>query len=272
MENKQLAVKNYGQLKSLLASESVKERFSEVLGQRAGQFIASVLNAVYLNDNLRECDPNTIIVAAMNAAVLDLPIDPNLGFSYIIPYKDHGIPKARFQVGYKGFLQLALRTGQYKMVNATRIFEGEVFKIDRLTGEASLLGEQKSDKVIGYAAYIQLRTGFKKAVYMTVEEVTAHAKKFSQSYEYRSSPWKSNFDDMALKTVLSRLLKKWGAMTTEVMRPEDELFGAGTQVSGLPEFIPYIEGDEDLTGEDLTGEDPEEHPSTDPADFPPHLL
>lgn len=238
-DNSKAITNNYGQLKTLLAQGTVKQRFEEVLGQRAGQFIASILNAVYLNNNLRDCDPNSVIVAAMNAAVLDLPIDPNLGFSYIIPYRDKGIPKARFQLGYKGFLQLALRTGKYRTINATPIYEGETMDINRLTGDYSLSGKPTSETIVGYAAYMALKTGFEKTLYMTVDEVESHAKRYSKSFNMPSSPWKTHPHEMGLKTVLGLLLKRWGTLSVDVqaMTSEDEI--GSVTVSGIPEFVPF---------------------------------
>lgn len=212
------AIVQYGALKEMLANPEMKERFEQVLGKRAGAFVGSLLNTVYTNDNLKECDPNSIITAAMNAAVLDLQVDPALGFSWIIPYREKGFPKARFQIGYKGLIQLALRTGQYKIINAAEVFEGEEVKENRLTGKIELNGEPTSEKVIGYVFYFQMISGYEKYFYRTTEQILAHAKKYSKSFNHENSIWKTHFREMAFKTVITLGLKKWALLTTETSR------------------------------------------------------
>ena len=128
--SEQTAITPYIKLKSIMASDEVQARFIEVLGKRAPAFVASVLSAVYSSNMLRDCDPNSVVTSAMKAAVLDLPIDDNLGFAYIIGYKSRDGKKAQFQMGYKGFIQLALRTGQYQTINTTAIYEGEEVRED----------------------------------------------------------------------------------------------------------------------------------------------
>lgn len=214
--SEQTAITPYVQLKNMLASDEVQQRFTDVLGQRSQAFLASVLSAVYTSHMLRDSDPNSIVTAAMKAAVLDLPIDDNLGFSYIIPYNSRQGKKARFQMGYKGYIQLALRTGQYQTINTTAIYQGEQIREDRLTGIIILNGQRKSDEVIGYVAYFRLLNGFEKFVYMTTDEITEHAKKYSKSWGKSESSWTTNFDAMAKKTVLLNLLTKYGVMTVQM--------------------------------------------------------
>lgn len=219
----------YQQLKNLLTSDEIRNRFMEVMGQRAPQFIASILNTVYLSDSLRNADPNSIISSAMTAAALNLPIDPNLGFAWLIPYKDNqrgGRQFARFQMGYKGYIQLAQRSGQYADLNTTRIYEGENIKVDRLTGRITLNGKRTGDRVIGYAFYFRLLNGFEKFIYWTVEEVTAHAMRYSKSWGGKHDIWKTNFDEMAFKTIISNGLRKWGLLSIEmqgVMRNDPDV-------------------------------------------------
>jgi recombination protein RecT len=213
--NEQKQLVPYEELKILVKSEDVQSRFHELLGERTNAFLATVINVVYDNEGLRDADPNSILACAMKAAIVDLTVDPNIGHSWIIPYFNNKkkIKEAQFQIGYKGFVQLALRTGEYAALNATEIYEGEEVIIDRLTGNVILRGSRNGDTVIGYVSYFELKSGFQKFWYMTIEDVTAHAKRYSPSFGHASSPWKTHFDEMAKKTVLKRLLTKYGPMT-----------------------------------------------------------
>ncbi|MDI3312024.1 MAG: recombinase RecT [Thermoanaerobacterium sp.] len=209
------AIDNYQRIKFLLSNVNVKKRFEEVLGHRAAQFITSISNIVNGNPMLRNCDANSILSAAMVAATLDLPVDPNLGFSYIIPYHTKEGWKAQFQVGYKGIIQLALRTGQYKNINVIAIYEGQLKGFNPLTEEIELNFDNKiSNKVIGYAAYFRLINGFEKTVYWPIEKVRAHAQRFSKTYN--NGPWKTDFDEMAKKTVIKNTLSKWGILSVDM--------------------------------------------------------
>jgi recombination protein RecT len=199
---------------SLLGGEAVKKRFKELLGSKAPGFISSILSAVNSNTELMNAEPNSIVSAAAIAASLDLPINSNLGFAHIVPYRKDGHPVAQFQMGWRGFVQLALRTGQYKTINATKVFEGEIQSVNRFTGDVILSQTGKtSDLVVGYLAYFRLINGFEKYYYMSKEEVGTHAKKYSKSYESKFSKWQQDFDAMALKTVLKMLLSKYGILS-----------------------------------------------------------
>lgn len=198
-------------LKALLNTESVKKRFEEVLGERSQQFTTSILSLYNSDTNLQKCEPMSIISSAMVAASLDLPVNKSLGYAWIIPYGN----KAQFQLGYKGYIQLALRTGQYKHINVIEIYEGELQKWDRLTEELIIDYEKrKSDNVVGYAAYFELINGFKKTVYWTKEEVERHRQRFSKS----DFGWKNDWDAMAKKTVLKNMLSKWGILSVELQK------------------------------------------------------
>jgi len=216
LKNK-LATKNQNQpvqgytIKQLMNSENVKKRFEEVLGKRAPQFMTSVINLVNSDTNLQKCDQMSVIASAMVAASLDLPVDKNLAYAWIIPYGN----RASFQIGYKGYIQLALRTGQYKHINVIEVYEGELQKWDRLTEEFEIdFSQKKSDAVIGYAAYFELINGFKKTVYWTKEEVERHRKRFSKS----DFGWKNDWDAMAKKTVLKNMLSKWGILSIDMQK------------------------------------------------------
>lgn len=198
-------------IENWVESENIKQKFREVLDKGAGAFVTSILSLVKSTPQLAAAEPKTIISAAMTAATLKLPIDPNLGFAYIIPYGK----EAQFQMGYKGYIQLAMRTGQYKTINASVVYEGQVEGVDFITGEI-IRGKKKSDKVVGYVAYFELINGFSKMVYMTKEEMLRHAQTFSKSFSRSSSVWKTNFDAMGLKTVIRRLISKYGIMSIEM--------------------------------------------------------
>jgi recombination protein RecT len=143
---------------------------------------------------------------------MDLPIDKNLGFAYIVPYK--GQPT--FQMGYKGYIQLAMRTGQYKTINACEVYEGEIKSINRFTGEIEFNEGRTSNTVVGYLAYFKLINGFEKYHYQTLEEIQRHAQKYSQGYGKSWSKWTTDFGPMALKTVLKQLLSKYGILSIDM--------------------------------------------------------
>lgn len=213
-----IALSPVQKLKGIINSASVQEQFKNALQNGAPLFIASLID-IYGNDTyLQNCQPQAVIMEALKAATLKLPINKSLGFAYIVPYKNkQGVQEPQFQVGYKGYIQLAQRTGQYKYINADVVYEGELKGCDKVTGELDLSGETASDKVIGYFAYIETVNGFKKAVYWTKDKVLSHAKRYSKSFHKQSSAWQSNFDEMALKTMLRNLLSKYGVMSVEMM-------------------------------------------------------
>jgi len=190
------------------------------LNEKRGEFVSNLLALCDADSNLQACDPKTLMMCAMNATSLNLPLNKNLGYAYIIPYK--GIPQ--FQIGYKGLIQLAIRTGAYETINACEIREGEIER-NKITGAIKFNGEKPDKKVIGYLAYLKLNSGFTASLYMTEAQIEAHALKYSKSYGYdvaqkkQSSKW-SDPDarpKMALKTVLKGLLGTYGVMTTDMM-------------------------------------------------------
>lgn len=211
MAMNQLQTNGYKQLKTILNNDTMKQSFRNVLEENAGAFMASILELYQSDTALQECDPNKIILEALKAATLKLPINKQLGFAYIIPYK--GIPQ--FQLGYKGYIQLAQRSGQYRYINADVVYEGEQVTYDRITGMLMITGEATSDTPIGYFAYFQLLNGFEKCVYWMREKVEAHAKRYSKAWNRQNSPWNTNFDAMALKTVIRNIISKYGVMSVE---------------------------------------------------------
>ena len=217
-----LAKKNNGTvgqatLKSMINDERTKNKFKEMLGNKAAGFLTSLINTTNGNAQLQQADPNSILKAGAIAATLDLPIDPNLGFAYIVPYNNKGKNEAQFQMGYKGFVQLAIRTGQYKRINVTELYEGQFESYDPITDELKYnLDNRLSDEITHYVAYFQTINGFEKYNVMSKEEIENHAKKFSKTYSYKGSSWLTNFNTMAKKTVLKLLLSKFGILSIEM--------------------------------------------------------
>jgi len=204
-------------LKHILNTDSVKAQFQNALKENAGAFIASIIDLYGSDKYLQECDPNAVVMEALKAATLKLPINKQLGFAYIVPYRSKGAVIPQFQLGYKGYIQLAMRTGQYRFLNAGVIYEGVKVHRNILTGEITFSGEPTSEKAQGYFAYMELLNGFSKTVYMTKEEVIKHAQRYSKSYNTANSAWKSNFDEMAMKTVTRMLLSKYGILSTDMI-------------------------------------------------------
>jgi recombination protein RecT len=208
-------------LKDLLNTPKMKKRFEELLQSRAPQFITSILNLYNSDPALHQCEPMSIISAALVAASLDLPVDKNLGYAWIVPYNDKNskTKKAQFQLGYRGYIQLALRTGQYKSINVIEVYEGELKKWNRLTEELEIdFNAKTSDVVVGYAAYFELVNGFRKTIYWTKEQVEKHRQKYSKS----GRSWEENYDAMAMKTVLRNMLAKWGILSIEMQNALNE--------------------------------------------------
>lgn len=200
-------------LDAMFKQDSVQARFQRMLGKKSAGFISSVLTVVSQNKLLQNVDMRTVLSAASIAASLDLPILPSLGRAWIVPYKG----AAQFQIGYLGYVELAQRSGLYKSINVNTVYEGEVVKWNKFTEEMTY-GEQESDTAIGYCASFELLNGFRKVVYWTKDAVIKHAKRFSKSYNSSSSPWQSDFDAMAMKTVLAYTLRHWGPMSIEMQK------------------------------------------------------
>jgi recombination protein RecT len=209
--------------KDLFSQEKVKAKFQELLGKKAQGFITSVLQIVASNNLLAKADPYSVYNSAAVAATLDLPLNNNLGFAYIVPYNQKqpdGQYKqvAQFQMGYKGFIQLAQRSGQFRTISAAPIFEGQLIEQNPLTGFVFDFTQKKSELIIGYAAYFQLLNGFEKTLYMTAEQLKAHGVKYSQTFKKGFGLWKDDFDAMAIKTVLKLLLSKFAPLSIEMQK------------------------------------------------------
>jgi len=212
--------------KSLFDREDVKGKFKEMLGKRATSFITSVLQITAQNHLLAQADPMSIYQAAAVAATLDLPLNQNLGFAYIVPYnqsyKDEGgkwqkKQVAQFQMGYKGFIQLAQRSGQFKSIYASAIYSGQVVSENPLEGYEFDF-TKKSDTVVGYAAKFKLLNGFEATWYMTIDQLKKHGAKYSKTFTNDKGLWNTDFEGMANKTVLKLLLSKFAPLSVDMQR------------------------------------------------------
>jgi recombination protein RecT len=211
----------------VITSPKTQDYLMQVLGDKKSSFVNNITALVSNNKNLQECEPVSLMYAGIKATALDLPLDPNLGFAYVIPFKNNRENKteAQFQIGYKGFIQLAMRTGQFKTINVRDVREGEITGEDFVSGELQfkkLNDNREGAKVIGYVAYFRLLNGFEKMIYWTVSEIETHGKKYSQTfsstkdYVRNSSKWTTDFDAMAKKTVIKLLLSKYAPLSIEM--------------------------------------------------------
>ena len=215
-------------LSAYLTSDAVRKRINDVVGGKDGQrFISSIVSAVNANESLKECAPQSIFSAALLGESLKLSPSPQLGQYYLVPFngKEKG-KNAQFQLGYKGYIQLAIRSGQYKKLNVLAIKEGELVRFDPLTEEieVNLIEDEEvreEAKTTGYYAMFEYTNGFRKAIYWSKKKMEAHAKKYSKSYCKSSSVWQTNFDAMAYKTMLRQLISKWGIMSIDMVSALD---------------------------------------------------
>lgn len=207
----QVATASGSPLQQMLNNTSVQARFNKMLGDEADSFLSSLLTVVNDSKLLRNADPRTILSAAATAASLKMPILPSLGKAYIVPFKGAG----SFVLGYKGCIELAQRSGKMKFITAFPCYEGMIEDWDPFT-ETFTKGKRKSDTVVGYYASFQLLNGFTKATFWTVDEVKAHAKRFSKSVG--NGPWVTDFDAMACKTVLLSILKTYAPMSIKMQQ------------------------------------------------------
>lgn len=219
---------NLPTMSSYLTNDVTKKYLENVLGQKSSQFITALSTMVGSNSQLNQCDRKSLMGCALKAVGMGLSFDPNLGFAYVIPYNDNqsGEKLAQFQMGVKGFIQLAQRSGQIRKLNAMAVKEGE-FKGRDMFGDPIIEWLPENERVekdtIGYMAGIQTNSGFEKVIYWTMEEVKKHAEKYSQSYrnslrtgKTNNVVWVDNFDRMAEKTVLKALISKYAPMSTEL--------------------------------------------------------
>lgn len=209
--------------KNLFAKDTVKKKFEEMLGERATSFITSVLQIVNSNDLLKNADPMSIYNVAATAAALNLPLNNSLGFAYIVPYNGKGGCQATFQLGYRAYKQLAIRSGQFLATNETDVREGEIKSHNRLTGEIEFdwsqdQNERLNKKIVGYLSYFKLINGYEHTLYMTIEELEKHGKRFSKTYQKGFGLWKDDFHSMAIKTVIKLNLSKNAPLSVDMQK------------------------------------------------------
>lgn len=202
-------------LAGLIKLPSVQARFNDYLKENTGAFLSSLLSITNNNKLLATAEPKSVLGAALQAASYKLPINPNLGFAWIIPFKDKGMPKAQFILGARAWVQLALRSNKIKSLTAEPVAEGEIINFNRFA-ETYETGPRISNKIVGYFARFETKDGYAKAIYWSVDDVKRHAERNSKSYKSPSSPWHTgHFDAMAIKTVLAYLLKHWAPLSID---------------------------------------------------------
>jgi len=205
-------------IQQFVSSEKIIASAEKMLGSRGQQFLTTILTMANSTPTIAECEPRSLYNACLTAAVLNLPINQNLGFAYIIPYKNNktGMTEAQFQMGYKGFIQLAINSGQFSRIGVKEVKEGQLDCYDEFGEPVFNFNIENDKKTIGYMAYFKLTNGFVKMAYMSNEQIEKHAKKYSQTYKGGFGVWKTNFDAMAKKTVIKLLLSKFAPLSTEM--------------------------------------------------------
>ena len=221
-----------------IASPAIVKFINNSLANKkdSDEFITNLTSVVVNNPNLQQCDHYSIITAALQARQNNLSLSPSFGYSYLVPFKN----KAVYQLGYKGILQLAIRSSEYKAINVIEIKKGELMSYDRINeiGHFNFIEddlEREKTETTGYYAYFETANGFRKSLYWSMEKMEAHALKYSQAYKtdkakgYTYSFWTTQFDEMGKKTMLKQLLTKWGILSTQEQRAyenEDRVFNA----------------------------------------------
>jgi len=243
MANTQIQKTSSAQFAAVLKADSVQQQFKNALGEHKDSFVASLIDLYNGDKALQTCNTNSLVCEALKAAVLQLPLNKALGFAYIVVYNNSvkqsngqwvKVPTPTFILGYKGYIQLAMRTGRYRTINADCVYEGELRSVNKLTGTITFDGERKSDKIVGYFCYFELLNGFNKTLYVPLAEMAKYAKRYSPSIRKDTTVeqlmakandgnvskqvgWEGNFNDMAIKTVVRRLLSKYGHLSVEMM-------------------------------------------------------
>ena len=259
-----MADNNLIELKSALKTDAVKTKFFDMLGSKSAGFLTSIMNVVQNNALLQKADTNSILLAAAQAASLDLPINPNLGFSAIIPFNDTRNHRcvATFQIMRDGWVELCLRTGQFEYIVNEPVYEGELVEKNRFT-DTYVFDEskRKSNKVIGYMAAFKLTNGYKKTLFMSIDEIKEHGKKYSQTFRNNKGLWVDAFDAMAKKTALKMLLKKYAPKSIDVISRaviSDQASFVGSLDNPQIDYVDNQKTDEVIVGEQTEFEEVED--------------
>ena len=282
---KAVAVKNF---QAVMNNSYYQTLLQNTLKENKGTFTTSLMELATSDEKLLQCAPNALMAEALKAASLHLPLNKQLGQCYILPFKNHGVMTPTLVVGTKGYLQLAMRTGKYETINSDVVYEGELKGYDKVTGNLDLSGVRTSNVPIGYFAYMKMKNGFSKLLYMSLDEVCLYAKQYSPTVKFseKATPatlkelalkqaasgvsdgvgWYSNFESMALKTVLRRLLSKWGELSIEnndILNIDEAPSAEQQRDEEFAEAKEVIEVDSE-TGEikQPAGEDPEAQTET----------
>jgi recombination protein RecT len=249
-------------LKDFLKQDHVIKEFAKLV-QDPTNFIMSAITTIQQNNFPADIDRNSVLFGLMNAAILKLPINQNFGLAYLIPYRDNkkGKTYAQFQIGAKGFIALAIRSGLVINFSTTEVYDGQLLEFNPLTGSKFDFSKKQSNKIIGFACYLELKNGFKRTEFMTYEQMMAHAKRYSESFKHNQGAWVTNFIEMGCKTIGKLTLKKYMPfLTDEIGRA---LQTDQAVIVGENEFV-YIdnENDDDVVNEVITKENKETKKTT----------
>lgn len=267
-------------LSAYLSQDAIKMKVNEVIGGKNGQrFISAIVSATAANPQLQNCSNGSILSAAMLGESLNLSPSPQLGQYYLVPYNDKKQGQvAQFQLGYKGYIQLALRSGQYKKLNVMAIKEGELIRFDPLNEEIEVQliedeDEREATKTAGYYAMFEYNNGFRKAMYWSRKKMESHALKYSQGYKkdkekgWNYTFWSKDFDGMAYKTMLRQLISKWGIMSVDMQQAVDADMGV-IRDDGSVDYVDNQPIDETNIVEadaEVVQQPPEPEPTSNPA-------
>ena len=262
-----------------LTQDAVKNQINSIVGGKNGtRFITSIVSAVQTNPALQECTNQSILSAALLGETLNLSPSPQLSYFYMVPFNDtkRGVKVAQFQIGYKGLIQLAIRSGQYKKINVLSIKKGELEYFDPLNEEIKVKlmvddwDAREKAETIGYYAMFELTNGFQKAMYWSKEQMENHALTYSQGYKAKKGYtfWEKAFDRMAEKTMLKQLLSRWGIMSTELMQAID----ADEAVINEDGSMNYVETEEVIDIPTVEPKQEEKKPAPAPAEDPAAAL
>ncbi len=249
-------------LKEFLKQDNVIKEFSRIISDPS-KFLMSAITVIQQNNFPRNIDRNSVLYGLMNAAILGLPINNNFGYAYLIPYRDSKNNKvvAQFQIGARGFIALAIRSGLVKNFGMSEIYEGQLIKYDPLRGSEFDFSKKLSNTIIGFACYLEFKDGFARYEYMTYEKMMAHAKRYSESFKHNQGAWVTNFIEMGCKTIGKLTLKKYMPFLTDeigrALQTDQAVF------FGENDFI-YIdnEKEDEVVSEVVTNEHKEAKKST----------